>query len=380
MENNVLLSGIESLENIKHEVIMLNDAKSRVRTLEIDEVRLQKEIQMLEKSIEDEITLTTKKRKKEVEEAYDSQLSSLKDKKKKIKEKRQRNKSKKVNNRISDETSLLIEGNRQINKEIKRILKENKVPRLANTRLFYAIYKPKEIIDVIIMIFSFIIALLIIPSAIYYFLYKDSGIKVLIAIYFIDAGFFAFIYLLLQHFVKEKFPQALDKIKELRNEIRSNKRSIKKIKKKIVKDKDDSYYGLEKFDKEISEIEKDELALNKDKKEAIIEFTNNTSKVIAIDINNFYSEKVQLLSDEYKQKYEELRNVEDKIKNLTVNIAKNYEPYMGNDMLNIETIDELILIMKEKPTINLSEAINIYKNQKITTDKEVTIEQEVIEE
>ncbi|HHT97749.1 MAG TPA: hypothetical protein GXZ90_07635 [Clostridiales bacterium] len=380
MENNILSSGIEAIESIKQEVIMLNDAKSRVETLKADENHLQKELQILEKSIEDEITLTTKKRKKEVEEAYDSQLSALKEKKKKIKDKRQKNKSKKVNNRIADETSLLIEENRQINKEIKRVLKQDKVPRLVNTRLFYAVYKPKEIVDILIIISTFIIALLLIPSAVYYFLYKDGGIKALITIYFIDAGFFTFIYLLLQHFVKEKHPEAIDKIKGLRNDIKSNKKIIRMIKKKIVKDKDDSPYGLEKFDKEIGEIEKDEMALNKDKKDAIIEFTNNTSKVIAVDINNFYSEKLQLLNDEYKEKYEELRSVEDRIKNLTVNIAKNYEPYMGNDLLNVDKLDGIILIMKENPTINISEAINLYKNQEAIRNQEVTANQETKEE
>lgn len=365
MKDNILSQGKDVLESMKNQVILLEESDNKIVILKTQENRLDKEVKSLEKEIEDKINSITKIRKKEIEEAYDSQLKVLKNKKKDIKDKREKDKKKKVSIRVSEETAYLKEENKQLEKDIKLYLKNNKIPKLVNSNLFHAIYKPKTLMDILVIIITCLIILLIIPCGIYFGFFKDGGIKVIIAIYFITVVFFTIIYLIIQHFVKEKHLSKLDEIRNFRTEYSLNNKKIRLIKKKIIKDKDDSSYELDNYDVEISSIENDETILLRDKKEALLHFTDNTSKVIAAEIRKDHNEELQTLKEKHQQTYNELRDVENEIKMLTVLIAKDYEPYMGKELLNLTDLDAMISLFNDGKVNNISEAISEYKNNSL---------------
>lgn len=361
MGDNILSKGKETLEKIKEQVILLEECNLNKDRLKITENNLSKDIQALESEIEEKINITIKMRKKEIEDTFDSQLKIIKSKKKEVKDKREKKRNKKRSKRIKEETAGTKEENKQIKKELKMFLRNNKIKAIVNSDVFLAIYSPKTLKDILIIIFTCILTLLVLPTSVYYIFFKENQVSTMVIIYTITVIVSLTFYFLLQKLVKEKSEEHLDKVKAYRKKIYLNKKKVQKIKRKITKDKDDSQYNLEKYDLEISEIEEEEKIVLKEKNEATLEFTNNTSKVISSEIKNEYNEKLKSIKENYEQTYSELRQIQEQIKTITLNSAKEYEPFIGKEILKVDILNELIEIIEEGMGQNISEAIAIHK-------------------
>ena len=67
------------------------------------------------------------------------------------------------------------------------------------------------------------------------------------------------------------------------------------------------------------------------------------------------------MKKQYGQVYVEIKDTEDKIKNLSMDIANNYEAYMGKEFMSVEKIKILMDIMLDNKLKTISEAIGYYK-------------------
>ncbi len=359
-ESNVLSGGIEVLDKIKDSLIDLNDKQSKYDTLVMDESDLDKQIQVLDKAVEDEIVDTTGNRRKEIEATFDKQISKSQDKIKKITVKRDKAKNSKVSERIEQETESYIKENQELKLETKKTLKESGIPAICNSKFFFALYFPKSFSDVFIILISVILAFLLIPCGIYFFLLAEQEIVYLIIIYFITIIVFGGLYILIANRTKEKKREAFLQIKDLRNKVRLNRKKMARIRKKIRKDQDESVYGLEEFDQELAVIEQEVADIRDKKNEALLNFDNNTKVVITNQIQDRFAEKRSQLKKDHEKASSEVAKLDKEIKELTINIASNYEPYIGKDMMTVDRLDSLTNIIKAENATNVSEAILFY--------------------
>lgn len=360
-EGNLLLDGVDKLNEIKEDLIELHSYQDKYNNLIIEEEKIEKKILSVEKAAADEVQATIKKRRTEVEEAYDKQLDNIKTRIKKIKDKRDKRKNKKVSERIGEETSSLREENHRLRLETKTIFKQNHVPSYCNTGLYYALYYPRYFKDIIIILFTLLLTLLFIPCGIYFFVLPEEKIFYLVVLYIVTVVIFGGLYLLIGNHTKDKHGDVIKQVRKLRHEIINNKKKINIIKRSIKKDKDESAYGLEDFDEELTKLDKEAADMAEQKKEALLTFENSTVQIITAEIRKQYEEEIASLKDEYNKIKAETTKAEDKIKALTLKIAGEYEPYIGKDLITLDRIDSLINIIEADNASNISEAVQFHR-------------------
>lgn len=360
---NILSSGIDKLIDLQSHLNDLKIYKDNVRQLEAEDEDLERIIIAKERTIDDEIDSVTKKRKAEVSATFDSQLDNTKVEIKKVKAKREKKKSKKVSERIKEETSDLRSENNRLQEDIKHTMKSDGVPKIFNSRLFHALYYPKGFTDIGIDLICVLLLFLLLPNIIFRYVVKTDEPIVMGLIYFAVILIFGAIYLALNAKLKNQYHETFKKVKEIRAKILINNKDINRIKKSIQKDKDESNYGLEKFNKEIKELEETLDLISDKKKEAIIEFESTQKTIIANEIREKNKPELLNLQQKHEEVHELSKEYSQKVKELEMQLAANYEVYLGKEFMNLDKLDKLIKIMESREGIVISEAMKLYKDQ-----------------
>lgn len=360
-EGNLLTGGVDKLNEIKENLLELSGYQDNYDKLVLEEDKNEKSIQALEKAAAEEVQTTIKKRRAEIESAFDKQIDKTKANIKKIKDKRDKRKNKKVSERIDEETASLREDNRRLRLEAKTLLKQKHVPSYCNTKLYYALYYPRYINDILIILFALLLTLLMIPCGIYFFLLPEEKISYLVLVYIATVIIFGGIYLLIGNITKDKHSEILKQIRELRHEIIKNKKIIKAIKKNIKKDRDESSYGLENFDEDLEKLDSEAAEIAQQKKDALLTFENTTIQVITSETRRQYEEKIASLKEENDKVIANSVQAENKVKALTLKIASEYEPFIGKDLITLDRIESLINIIEAGNASNISEAVQFHR-------------------
>lgn len=364
MENAILHGGIEELNTIKEQVMELTGYQERNAELEKEELRLDKLIVSKEKDLNDEIDATLKKRKSELTASYENQLATLTARSKKIKAKKEKDKGAKVSERIAEETAELRDKNKELALEIKTKLKADKTPRLCNTTLFYAFFMPRTLTEFLIFFLGLFIVFLAVPFGIYLlFFAKKFGELALAIIYVIMILLVGSGYLAINNKIKEKHLETIRAVRGLRNQYRRNSKNIKDIQKGIKNDSDESAYGLEQYDDELAEIEAEIARIREEEKQELNTFETATSVKIKAEIKSRYEEELSSLREKLKETDTEQKRAEDKVKELSLMMSKQYEAYLGKEMLSVQKLDKMMTRIKNGEAANIGEALALEKNK-----------------
>lgn len=361
MQGNILSGGIKELEAVKQKLTDLTACQNQNESLEIQEARLEKSIKGKEKDIADEIGTTLRQRKEEIEKTYDAQLDLTRQQIKKIKSRKLKSKTEKVNERIDNETAGAKEEYRLFNLEIKDLYKSNRIPLLLHNRLFYALFFPGKPLDFLVIVLAVAFLLLALPYFIYTMVLPQEKLIFLFLIYALIVLVFGGAYLMIENNIKNRNQSAFTRIQKIRRQMAATRRAIKNIRKGILKDKDESTYDLEDFDRELEELEQELVSINAGKKDALSTFENSTRNVIREEISQQHQEELLGLKKEYAAVYNDIKEVQESIRNLSLEIASEYEAYIGKEFLTKEKLEILLQLMQEKNIPTISEAIACYK-------------------
>lgn len=367
MENAILYAGVEELNTIKEHVLELSGYQEKNEELLKEEARLEKTLAGKEKEQADELESTLKKRKGEITSAYASQISALNSRSKKIKAKKEKEKGMKVSERIAEETAELREGNKQLGIQVKAEMKKDKVPKLCNNTLFFSLFMPKSLMQFGILFLTLLLVFFVIPCGIYLLFFADRfGAIALAIIYLIDVVLFGGLYLFVNNAIKERHMESLRVIKGLRLAYRTNLKKIRLIQKGIKNDTDESSYGLEQYDAELREVEEEIRRVAGEEKEALTTFENDTTAALTADIRNRYQPELDSIRKNYDEVCAEQKKTEEKVKELTLMMSKQYEAYLGKEMLTTSKLDRLISYIEKGEAANIGEAIAKEKGPKVS--------------
>lgn len=364
MDNAILHAGINELNTIKEQVLELTGYQERNAELTKEEARLEKLIASKEKDLNDEIETTLKKRKSELVSTYESQLGTLNARSKKVKAKKEKDKGAKVSERIEEETADLRDRNKELALEIKTKLKADKTPKICNTTLFYALFMPKSLVEFLIFILGLFIVFLAIPFGLYQLPFaKKFGEIALAIIYVIMILLVGSIYLAINNNIKEKHLDTIRAVRGLRNQYRRNIKNIRDIQRGIKNDSDESAYGLELYDAEISEIEAEIQRVTEEEKQELSTFETVTTTQIKAEIKGRYEQELTNLREKFKETSTEQKNMEEKVKEYSLMMSKQYEAYLGKDMLTVVKLDKLISRIQKGEAADIGEALALEKNK-----------------
>ncbi len=360
MNNAILHGGIDELNTIKEHVMELNGYQEKNAELLKEEARLDKLIAGKEKDLNDETENTLKKRKSELVATFESQLTALNARNKKIKAKKEKDKGVKVSERIFEETAELRDRNKELALEIKTKLKAGKTPKLCNTTLFYALFMPKGIGELLLFFAVLLLVFLVIPFGIYLLFFAKKFSELALAIiYVILILLVGSAYLAVNNKIKEPHLDTIRAVRLLRNQYRRNSKNVRDIQKGIKNDADESAYGLEQYDDELNEIAAEITRVTEEEKQAVTVFETETAPQIKEEIRGRYASELASLKESYTDVCANQKATEDKVKEYSLMMSKQYEAYIGKDMLTVQKLDRLISRIEKGEANDIGEALAI---------------------
>lgn len=360
MDTNILTGGTNELHEIKKCLIDLENFETQKKTLDSAEKKLSKEVKSKEKAIKDEIYKTIKERKGHIESTYKKPIGEAKSKVKKVQSKKGNTKKQAVADRINAETEALRLEYKDIKANKKLVFRKEGIPAVFNTRLFFTYYLPKGFGDFVIILSSLILVLFIIPCGVYLLWFAEKSYFFLALFYIIVIVVFGGIYLLFGK-VKLKNIDALKRVRDLNTKLSENRKSQKHIIRQIRHDKDESAYGLDRFNSENKELEQEIDKLSEEKRTALLVFSNEKRVNIANEITRRHQAELDNLKSEYNTTRNRNKLNSDNLIALSTKIANEYEVYLGKDNMSIEKINYLESLITSNRAGTIAEAIEIDK-------------------
>ncbi len=362
-KENLLDQGIGALQQLREELNLLGRYKGQLSEKDAEEDRLENELELKNKMLQDEIQMAIVKRENEIAASFDEQIERQKNRVKKVQEKKEKSKSDKVSQRIESETAELRGDNQRLKQEMKNLFQQGNISRIFNTRLYFALFAPKGIGDYGIILISIFVMLVALPLLLSYLIFHMDSVFGMVVIYLVDIGLIVLCYYLIYTATKVKSPTTISSGRAVRYKLRQNNNKIRKIKKRIMKDKDESAYNLGEFDAEINELNHKIADINRQKAEAIAVFKSSTSNILSNDVKKKHEKEMAESRERYQVVHDECKQLDDKIKELTMALANNYEVYLGKEFMNVTSLNKLITLMQDNHIEKVSAALELYKKQ-----------------
>lgn len=318
MEENVLNTEIEELKK------NLNTAKGKLTTLE-------EKKNDLKKSTNDLIAKTIYQKKQDIERSYSEVLKEAEQRLKATEKEKEEEKKNNLKKEVEHNTRSAKENNIFLNNEIKRILKENKLPSFINSTFYMSLWSPSNALEVFIGIIAAILSMTI-PTVLTFGTYKDALLKtfpnnilryiIIAMIYLFFIFIFGLIWLIIDKWTKKK-PDILKEIKEFRRNITDNKHLIKKIENDTHKNIDDTKFDYTKLDRDIEAGKLEVENYRKKMKDALDNFVNVTEDEIAKNIEQESSKAMAILDNDIETTKKEISELQTKYDELKLRIAES---------------------------------------------------------
>lgn len=367
MQENVFNENVDYLYQVQTDLEAVEQLKKELAEYRNQEKNLKKAIATEEKSIQDEIAQTIRRRKNEIEKVYDDQIDANKGKSRSVRAKRDKAKSKRVDERVSYETAELTEENRQLQVEMRTLFKAQHVPSFCMSKLFYSLFITKRFGEFLVLLLAILIAYAGIPSLMYvlsvHVFYKDSTYLTILCTLTVSLTLFVlgFLYVLILNRVKIKYYDTLLEGRNIKDQMAANKRQMKAIRNKINKDKDDSQYGLDKYDDKLAELEEELNQISQEKQDAMTVFENETKQLLTNEVNDRRLGKLEQMKDNIEAMEEHMAVLDEDIQNSALAIANNYGAILGKDFCTPAKVADLISLMEDGTADTVSEAIAAYR-------------------
>lgn len=322
------------------------------------EKKIAAERELLRKTVDS----TLKKRRSELESSYDGEIGKAEKRLRDARGRREKAKNQGVRDRIHEETAELREENTELREKFRSILKEDHSPVICRANLYYALYFPRCFSEFLTLLAFFAVCFAVVPIGIYLLLPQQRTLW-LILIYLADIFVFGGLYVLIGNATRSKHAEALKDAVRCRGLIRSNRKKIRVIITSIRREGDDDAYDLGMYDDEIAKLEQELADMNAKKRDAVSTFDSVTSTILTDEISAPGKKRIQELTAACAGFRNELEDIEQKRKENKIQIADQYESYIGRDFLDPEKLQALQDILSQGAAANISEAREVYRSR-----------------
>lgn len=367
MQDSVFNENVDYLYQVQTDLEAVEQLKKELAEYRNQEKNLKKAIVTEEKSIQDEISQTIRKRKNEIEKTYDDQIDANKNKSRSVKAKRDKAKSKRVDERVSYETAELAEENRQLQVEMRTLFKAQHVPTFCRRGLFYSLFMTKRAVEIVTLVAALLIAYIGIPMLVYvlsaYVFFAKSKYLTILCVGMVSGILFViqFVYVVMMNRIKIKHYETLMEGRNMKDQMAANKRQMKAIRNKINKDKDDSQYGLDKYDAKLDELERELEQISQEKQDAMTVFENETKQILTNEVNDRRLGRLEQMKENIDEMEEHMTVLDEDIQNSSLAIANNYGAILGKEFCTPAKVADLISLMEDGTADTVSEAIAAYR-------------------
>lgn len=350
------------IKEAKEALLQLEAAQVRKDELELTEKKQAKALAAEKKAVEDQVNSTIKKRQDELSRRYDSEITKVQSAIKQIKAKREKAKQQSMKERIAAQVAPYVTENKEMNDKIKGLFKQNQVPALCNSHIYYSLYFPRAMKEVLTMMLTFVICFVAIPCLIFWLL-KDPKTWMLILIYLGIVLVFGGLYIVIGNMTKDKYLSTLQEAGQIRRQIAKNKKKMRSIQKGIKKEKSEEHYDLSSFDTELAEKEQQKAELQAKKDEAMAHFESTVKPAIIEEITAGTREKIAKMEEEHGQTMTALQQKAAQIKEDSFRLSRDYEAHIGKEFMQKDKLDALLVILQSGQAASITDAQNLYREQ-----------------
>ena len=273
---------------------------------------LNRELQAAQKELNRERDSLIKEKRGEISGAYDAQLKAADAEIRSVNDQRQKAREQGVKARIADRTASLHEENKELKQKLANIFKDNHVPAIARTGLFYAYTMPRGLREGLTAFITFLLVFGLLPFGLHSLLPQPAAwhwAVIYVAVVLVFGG----IYVALSN-LKTKHLGPLREGRKVRDQIRANGRQINKIAREIRRDKDDALYDLGAFDDHLAQRTQERADTERKKSEALEQFDAVTRSVLSDEVAARYEEHFNTLQQSLSELDAKTKELEEKIK------------------------------------------------------------------
>lgn len=353
---------IAYLTEAREALTRLENARVRQAELELTEKKQAKTLASEKKSVEDSVNNTIKKRKDELSASYDSEIAKVQDAIKKIRSKREKAKQQSMKERIDAQTAPFKAENKEMNDKIRAMFKQNHVPGFCNSNLFYSLYFPRAVKEVLTMLLTFMICCVGIPCGIFWLLPERKTLW-LVLIYLGVIVLFGGLHIIIGNITKDAHREVLMEAGQVRRSMAKNRKKIRSVTRSIRKEKTEDHYDLSSFDQEIAEKEKEKSELTAKKEEAMAYFVSTTKPAITEEIVSGSRDRINQLEAEHSQTAAQISETAVFIKNASLTLSNDYESYIGREFMQADKLNALIEMLQSGQAASITEAETLYREQ-----------------
>lgn len=355
---------VKFLADARDAVYRLNCDQNTAAQLADEEEKQERELEAARKAVADAVSSTIRKRLDEITSSYDKEIAKGQERLKKSRTKREKAKNQGMKERIAEETSELREHNRELKVQLRTLFQKERVPFICSSTLYYALYYPSGLKEIMLFLLTVVICFLAVPCGIYFYLMPQRQMWYLAAIYFLDILLFGGLYVLVGNKTRLRHQDALKRGRDIRNVLRANQKKIKVITHTIQRDGNEDIYDLEKYDDEIACVEQELSEITTKKKDALNTFEKVTRNIIADEIVSSHKAHLNSLKEALDETSKALRNMESSIKEQNIHITDTFGPYLGREFLDPDRLSELSRMIQSGSAGNLTEAIAAYRESR----------------
>ena len=321
MDNN-------TVNNTDPRVLELEELKKSINTLKGKLTTLETNKKQIEKDANELIATTIYQKKQELERSYDEILKEAEQRLKVAEKEKEDERKKNIGKLVEKNTRSIRENNTYLNNEIKRLLKENKLPGFINSGVYMSIWNPTTMKENIGRVVACLIVLAI-PTLISFVTMSDTlnktfgalKIFIIILIYALVLLVAIGLWFLLDKMTK-KNPDVLKEVKEIRKNIKDNKTEIDKITKAANSKSSDEQFDYTKLDRDIEANKLEVENYRNKKKNAMDNFINNTQDEIERKIGDEAKKNISIVDNEIENVKSELSILQKKHDDLKISIVE----------------------------------------------------------
>ncbi|MBR1865371.1 MAG: hypothetical protein IJ801_02570 [Lachnospiraceae bacterium] len=367
MQENVFNENVDYLYQVQTDLEAVEQLKQELIEYRNQEKNLKKALATEEKSVQDEINQLIRKRKIEIEKTYDEQIEANKNRTRNVRAKRDKARSRRMVERVSIETADLVEENRQLQMELKTMFKAQHVPAFCMSPLFYALFMTRRALEVLVLCITILFTYVGLPTLMYqlsvHVFFKGNENVTLLCTLTVSVTLFilGLIYVIMLNQIKLKHYDVLLEGRAYKDKMAANERQMQAIRNQISKDKDDSVYGLDKYDDKLSELEAELGQISQEKQDSMTAFENETKQLLINEVNDRRLWKVEQMKAEIEATEEHIAVLDADIQNSSLAIANNYGAILGQEFCTPAGVADLISLMEDGSANTVSEAIVAYR-------------------
>lgn len=359
MESQNILSGnIDDLKELQNILINQSNVAENVLAMEMEKQKLIREVETEEKLMQENIDYKIKKNREHIADNFETEMSKLQDKLKKVKNERGREKDKKVAIRIEEETKDLVEENDKIKEEYRDFMREKNVGIFWDNKLFMSVFYPKAPEELLILMITLVVLFIGAPAGICSAMGRAWAIfKVLVVIMYVI--FMLTVLAFLYRYACKDYRDVFKEVKRRQVEIKKNKAKISEIKRKIKRDNNEERYELHEYDEDIKKYEEQISDIIRRKNEALEDFDKTTSVDIRDEIYNKEIVSINNKKTEIENLSSQLKELETHQRENALKISTNYTAYLGEENMQLDRIEKMLMVMNDGKASTVSEAISV---------------------